>query len=132
MFTPSMMELLQCSLHTNTTKLSLFSKATDSSPACVVTNNKCGHQQWCMYKRSVHSVNKEEVIKRDQYSEIPEYMEEKYRMTTTKKRKTVKCNNNGLHSHILIFYFKRLNFLLLIFNVSVLYCHTFYVHVFSY
>jgi hypothetical protein len=35
----------------------------------------------------VHSDNKEEVIKRNQYSEIQEYMDKKYRITATKKRK---------------------------------------------
>jgi len=37
----------------------------------------------------VHSDNKED-IKRNQYSEIQEYREEKYRITATKKRKKQK------------------------------------------
>jgi hypothetical protein len=41
----------------------------------------------------VHSDNKEELIKRNQYGEIQEYIEEKYRITATKRRKkSVKCN----------------------------------------
>jgi phage pi2 protein 07 len=43
-------------------------------------------------KKSVYSDNKEVVIKRNQYSEVQEYTEKKYRMTGTKKRKTEKCN----------------------------------------
>jgi phage pi2 protein 07 len=42
--------------------------------------------------KSVYSDNKEVVIKRNQYSEVQEYMEKKYRMTGTKKRKIEKCN----------------------------------------
>jgi hypothetical protein len=50
----------------------------------------------------VHSDNKE-VIKRNQYSEIKEYMEEKYRITATKKRKnrkSEKCNITTDHALI--------------------------------
>jgi hypothetical protein len=41
----------------------------------------------------VHSDNKEEVIKGNQYSEIQEYTEEKYRITATKKRKNRKVKS---------------------------------------
>jgi hypothetical protein len=49
----------------------------------------------------VHSDNnKEEVIERNQYSEIQEYTEEKYRITATKKRKTEKWNVTTNHTVI--------------------------------
>jgi hypothetical protein len=49
----------------------------------------------------VHSDNKEEVIERNQYSEIQEYMEEKYRITATKKKqKSEKCNITTDHTVI--------------------------------
>jgi hypothetical protein len=36
--------------------------------------------------KNVDSDNKEEVIRRNQYTETQEYTEEKYRLTATKKR----------------------------------------------
>jgi hypothetical protein len=39
-----------------------------------------------MYKKSVHSDNNEEVIKRNQYSEIQEYTEKKYKKIATKNK----------------------------------------------
>jgi hypothetical protein len=41
----------------------------------------------------VRSDNKEDVIKRNQYSEIQEYSEEKYTITATKKRKNKKVKS---------------------------------------
>jgi hypothetical protein len=41
----------------------------------------------------VQSDNKEEVIKRNQCSEIQEYTEEKYRITATKRRKSRKVKS---------------------------------------
>jgi hypothetical protein len=50
----------------------------------------------------VHSDNKEEVIKMNQYSEIQECVEEKYRITATKKKKqkSEKCNITMDHAVI--------------------------------
>jgi hypothetical protein len=55
----------------------------------------------CIKKR-VHSDNKE-VIKRNQYSEIQEHTEEKYKITDTKKRekqKSEKCKITMDHTAI--------------------------------
>jgi hypothetical protein len=46
-----------------------------------------------MYKKFVHSDNKEEVIKRKQYSEVQKYMEKKYRITAKRKRKNRKVQS---------------------------------------
>jgi hypothetical protein len=41
----------------------------------------------------VHSDNKEQVMKNNQYGEVQEYTEKKYRVTATRKGKTEKATS---------------------------------------